>query len=214
MGGIKAKKSHILIVLTLIPLIVVAPRVYRQNQAQISQIGSTAFSVTNVVETFTKEDTAMAPALAILLNDLGSAIPYQYGKSYLNLVAKPIPRSIWSGKPIEFDTQIMRILFPKYAASGVGFAFSAISEPLVNFGVFGVVLFFVAIGFLNRLNFENLVTGNSTIRIFLNAWTSAFMFVMIRGNLSVDFQRAFFPLASGLIVLYFLYARDKTASPL
>lgn len=205
----KIKKSHFLIALILIPLIVVAPRVYRQSQDQITKIGSAAFSVTNIVDTLTQEDTAMAPTLAILLNDLGSNIPLQYGKSYLNLVAKPIPRTLWPGKPVEFDTQMMRILFPTYAASGVGFAFSAISEPLVNFGLIGVVLFFVGIGIFNRLNLERLTKVHSSVSIFFNAWIAGFMFVLIRGNLSVDFQRAVFPLVSGLVVLYFGHARRK-----
>ena len=205
----KVKKSHALIALILIPLIVVAPRVYRQSQDQLSNIGSAAFSVANIVDTFTHEDTAMAPTLSILLNDLGSKIPFQYGKSYLNLVAKPIPRALWPGKPVEFDTQMMRVLFPTYAASGVGFAFSAISEPLVNFGFIGVVFFFVGIGILNRFNLERLTKAQSSGRVFLNAWLAGFMFVLIRGNLSVDFQRAFFPLVSGLVVLYFHDARTK-----
>ncbi len=205
----KVKKSHALIALILIPLIVVAPRVYRQSQDQLSNIGSAAFSVANIVDTFTQEDTAMAPTLSILLNDLGSKIPFQYGKSYLNLVAKPVPRALWPGKPVEFDTQMMRVLFPTYAASGVGFAFSAISEPLVNFGFIGVVFFFVGIGILNRFNLERLTKAQSSGRVFLNAWLAGFMFVLIRGNLSVDFQRAFFPLVSGLVVLYFHDARTK-----
>lgn len=207
----KLKKSHILISLVLIPLIIVAPRVYRQSQDHVTKIRSAAFSFSNIVDTLTKEDTAMAPALAILLNDLGSNIPLQYGKSYLNLFTKPIPRTLWPGKPIEFDTQMMRILFPTYAASGVGFAFSAISEPLVNFGLIGVVLFFFGIGILNRFNLERLTNGRSSISVFLNAWLSGFMFVLIRGNLSVDFQRAVFPLVSGLVVLYFSDARRKKA---
>ena len=207
----KVKKSYVLIALILIPLIIVAPRVYRQSQDQINKIGTAAFSITNIVDTFTQEDTAMAPTLAILLSDLGSNIPLQYGKSYLNLVAKPIPRTLWPGKPVEFDTQIMRILFPKYAASGVGFAFSAISEPLVNFGLIGVVLFFIGIGILNRFNLERLIKGHSSASVFLNAWLAGFMFVLIRGNLSVDFQRAVLPLVSGLVVLYFGDARREKA---
>lgn len=205
----KVKKSYTLIAVLMIPILVVAPRVFRQSQDNLSSIGNVAFSITNITETLTKEDTAMAPTLAILLNNLGTNIPYQYGKSYINLIAKPVPRALWPGKPIEFDTQMMRVLFPAYAASGVGFAFSAISEPLVNFGLSGVVIFFVGIGILNRRNLERLISNKTSLSIFLNAWLAGFMFVLIRGNLSVDFQRAVFPLISGLFVLYFHGARAR-----
>lgn len=205
----KVKKGYVLLAAVLIPILVVAPRVYRQSQDQVSSIANAAFSMTNIVETFTKEDTAMAPTLSILIDNLGSDIPYQYGKSYINLVAKPIPRTLWPGKPIEFDTQMMRVLFPTYAASGVGFAFSAISEPLVNFGLIGVVFFFIGMGFMNRKLLGKLISSKDTVAIFLNAWLAGFMFILIRGNLSVDFQRAVFPLVSGLSVLYFNDARAR-----
>jgi hypothetical protein len=198
-----------IVAVIMVPILVVAPRVYRQSLGGITNIGLSAFSITHFTETFTKEDTAMAPSLAILMDNLGTSIPYQYGKSYINLVAKPVPRALWPGKPIEFDTQMMIILFPTYAASGVGFAFSAISEPLVNFGLTGVIVFFILIGIFNRRNLEKLINRRTGISIFLNAWLAGFMFILIRGNLSVDFQRAVFPIISGLIVLYFHNARAK-----
>lgn len=204
----KIKRRYLLVALFLVPILIVAPRVYRQSNADIANIGSSAFSINNITETFTKEDTAMAPALSILLNNLSTNIRYQYGLSYLNLVAKPIPRALWPGKPLEFDTQMMRVLFPKYAAAGVGFAFSAISEPLVNFGIFGVISFFFVLGLINRKMFGIMIQGSSAKSIFVNAWIAGFMFVLIRGNLSVDFQRALFPLISGFAVLHFQRNRD------
>ena len=197
----KINKKYILISILLIPILVVAPRMYRQSAVDLRGVGEKAFSVTNIADTFTKEDTAMSPALSILINNLGTNIPYQYGLSYFNLIAKPIPRTLWPGKPIEFDTQMMKVLFPKYAEQGVGFAFSAISEPLVNFGILGVVLFFIALGTINAKLLKRLRGTPSPLNLFLNAWIAGFMFVLIRGNLSVDFQRAVFPLFSGLIVL-------------
>jgi oligosaccharide repeat unit polymerase len=207
--NVKVKKIYIVVAIIIIPILIVAPRVLRQSQNDFATIGNAAFSVKNITETLTKEDTAMAPALAILLSNLGTNIPYMYGESYINLVAKPVPRALWPGKPIEFDTQMMRVLFPSYAASGVGFAFSAISEPLVNFGLTGVVVFFVGIGIFNRRNLEEMIKKRTSVSIFLNAWLAGFMFVLVRGNLSVDFQRAVFPIISGLIVLYFNDARAK-----
>jgi oligosaccharide repeat unit polymerase len=197
----KIKRTQIVIALILIPILVVAPRVYRQSATNISQVNGNVLSTANLLDTFTKEDTAMAPALSILVNNLGTNIKYQYGASYLNLIVKPIPRSIWVNKPIEFDSQMMRVLFPKYAAMGVGFAFSAISEPLVNFGIFGVLIFFFLLGFGTQKLAETLRSRPSSTLLFVNAWLAGFMFVLTRGNLSVDFQRALFPLLSGLIVL-------------
>ena len=197
----KISRIRIVMALLLIPILVVAPRVYRQSDYNFSQLSIKVLSGSNLLDTLTKEDTAMAPALSILINNLGTNINYQYGESYLNLIGKPIPRSIWPNKPLEFDTQIMKVLFPNYAAAGVGFAFSAISEPLVNFGVSGVLLFFFLLGFGNQKLLKTLRNRPTSTLLLINAWLAGFMFVLVRGNLSVDFQRALFPLLSGIIVL-------------
>lgn len=197
----KISRIRIVMALLLIPILIVAPRVYRQSTSNFSLVSINVLSGSNLLDTFTKEDTAMAPALSILINNLGTNINYQYGKSYLNLIGKPIPRSIWPNKPIEFDTQIMQVLFPSYAAKGTGFAFSAISEPLVNFGVSGVLLFFFLLGFGNQKLLMTLRNRQTSTLLLTNAWLASFMFVLVRGNLSVDFQRALFPLLSGIIVL-------------
>lgn len=192
-----ARKVNWKLVLLLLPFVVFLSVVPREIRGSIDGLSLTSiqFSLNkdNLVKTFTGEDLAMAPALSILLE---SNIPRLYGTSYLEMVTKPIPRSWWESKPIPLDTQLMFQLFP--SVRGSGFAFSSISEPYVNFGPAGVVVFFTLLGIFLRILLSSLYRRGG-IYIFLNAWTAAFMFYLMRGNLSMDIQRYLFPLTISLI---------------
>lgn len=186
-------------ILVLIPLLVVVPRIYRHSDAfSLSDIAS-GYSAASITETLTGLDTAMVPALTILRSQLGTNVDYQLGKSYLRGIFKPLPRAIWKNKPIEFDRQLNVALFPR-TSQQVGFSFSGLSEPLVNFGLIGVIAFFFILGKLeNRIiSFRKAIDLR---RIIILAWASGFMFILIRGNLSTDYQRLMFPLIPALIAI-------------
>lgn len=179
----------------LLPLIVVIPREARNSVVGLNtQNASQLFTKDTFLKTFSGEDLAMAPALSILI---GSESPRLNGSTYIGMLTKPIPRNLWSSKPIPIDTQMMFRLFPEVARY-TGFAFSALSEPYLNFGPIGVVLFFLLLGKLNSRLFKG-SSEKGGIYIYLNAWISAFMIYLIRGNLSMDIQRCAFPLMISLL---------------
>ena len=186
-----------LIILFLIPLMVVTPRIYRHADTFSLASIKNGYSISNITETVTGLDTAMVPALTILRSQLGVSIDYQLGKSYVKGLFKPLPRAIWKNKPMELDRQLNLTLFPR-TSQQVGFSFSGLSEPLVNFGLFGVITFFFVLGRLeNRItNFRKAINPHKIISL---AWVSGFMFILIRGNLSTDYQRLLFPLIPALI---------------
>lgn len=190
---------YVIPIILLIPLLIVAPRLYRHSELPIFSAIKQSYSLQNLSDTFTGLDTAMVPALTILRTQMGEDIQYQYGKSYIGALVKPIPRVVWNSKPIEIDRQLNEQLFPK-TSKQVGFSFSGISEPFVNFGIFGVMAFFFVMGKLNN-SLTNFTGGVNPRRVLTIAWVSGFMFILIRGNLTTDFQRLLFPLIPGLMVL-------------
>ena len=190
----------------LLPLIVVIPREARDSVVGLNtQTGSQLFTKNAFLKTFTGNDLAMAPAFSILI---GSESPRLNGSTYIGMLVKPIPRNLWPSKPIPIDTQMMFRLFPEVAPY-TGFAFSALSEPYLNFGPMGVVLFFLLLGKLNSRLFKG-ASKKGGIYIYLNAWISAFMIYLMRGNLSMDIQRCAFPLIISL--LPFLIFQKKKES--
>ena len=188
----------------LLPLIVVIPREARNSVAGLNtQTAKQMFTTATFLKTFSGEDLAMAPALSILIQSESTRL---YGSSYIGMLTKPIPRNLWPSKPIPIDTQIMFRIFPE-VAKHTGFAFSALSEPYLNFGAIGVVLFFFLFGKLNSRLFKG-ASERGGIYIYLNAWISAFTIYLMRGNLSMDIQRCAFPLIVSLLP-YLMFMRNK-----
>ena len=200
----KVKKFYILIALVLVPILVVAPRVFR-GSTEIVSAGSLVrgFDVKNILDTFTQEDLAMGPALSLLvLEKQNQNFDFLYGASYLNSLVKPIPRSLFPNKPIEFDSQINSLVFP-VESRFVGLSFSALSEPFVNFGYLGIFIFFYFVSKICQNLYIRVRDNPSILNILINSWVAGFTFVLIRGNLTTDIQRVAFPLITALIVYRF-----------
>jgi len=207
---VKVKKFNIVILLFLIPILVVSPRVFR-GSTEIVSAGSIVrgFDVKNILATFTQEDLAMAPALSLLVQEKQNQnFDFLYGTSYLNSLLKPIPRSFFPNKPIEFDSQINSLVFPVESRS-VGLSFSALSEPYVNFGYTGIFIFFYFLSKICQSLYIRVRDNPSILNILINSWVAGFTFVLIRGNLTTDFQRVAFPLLTALIV----YRFSKSTTP-
>jgi hypothetical protein len=153
-----------------------------------------AFTGNGIFESLGSYDSAMDIGLSIFLN---SQIALGLGKSYLASLTRPIPRAIWSGKPREIDIFLNETIFPAMSKN-VGISFSGFSEPIYNFGVFGIVLFGLLIGnFLSKIGF-NYCRCNLRNTV-LTALCAAFSFNLLRGNLSSSYSQLVFPFVSSLI---------------
>ena len=210
--SLKVKKIYVLISLVLIPILVVSPRVFRGSTEVISVKSLIqGFEMRNIIDTFTQEDLAMAPALSLLVEEKqNNNIEYFYGSSYLNSLAKPIPRSLFSNKSTEFDSQINSLVFP-VESRYVGLSFSALSEPYINFGYVGIILFFFFVSKICQSLYIRVGYMPTPLNILLNSWVAGFTFVLVRGNLTTDIQRLAFPLITALII-YFLSARTTSSA--
>lgn len=200
-GG-KVKWKMLAVVMLLLPIIISAPRAYRDSP-NLSEINSFEryYSSSTISDFLTAGDTAMAPTFSILLLNMNQKVDHMYGQSYFQALMKPIPRAIYPSKPMEFDNKLMLAIFPAYA-SFVGFSFSGLSEPYVNFGLIGVIVFFTLLGYISDFYLRR-TSALVEKSILINAWVAPFMFILSRGNLTTDIHRLLFPLLSTLIVLRF-----------
>ena len=198
--GLKLKRTHLVAALLIFPLLINLPRDFRENQSLRSSVNiQKYYSLESVRTLFSVGDTSMAPTFSILLGEMGNNLDFVYGASYLKALAKPIPRSLFTEKPIEFDNTLNEKIFPSYSRF-VKFSFSGLSEPFVNFGLTGIVFFFGFIGYISRYFQRNSIFVNENA-ILVNAWVAGFMFIVARGNLTTDIHRLLFPLIATLFVI-------------
>jgi hypothetical protein len=69
--------------------------------------------------------------------------PLEYGTTYLAPGTKPIPRSVWEGKPLGGNSRLTETILPGVLAVGFSRAASAVTEGYLNFGPVGPALVYV-----------------------------------------------------------------------
>lgn len=155
-------------------------------------------------------DTAMLPDLAIEIQYVPRVLPFQMGATYVEMLARPIPRAVWPEKPREADNQLMAVIWPQLVGV-VGFAFSIFGEPYLNFGLAGVGIVLFLYGVISRVVLEWLYLSNrSPLAWGLLAMWTPFVIIYLRGGFGVDFQRQAMMLLPYIAVL-FVAARSHAA---
>jgi hypothetical protein len=101
-------------------------------------------------------DTEMAPVLAAALTQIPTKLHYTYGRTILgDLVARPIPRALWSDKPEPPRDKLIRSLWPvERKKGGINPEFSVLLYFFWDFGIPGVVVGMLLFGVGARALFE------------------------------------------------------------
>jgi hypothetical protein len=101
-------------------------------------------------------DTEMAPVLAAALAQIPKKLHYTYGRTILgDLVARPIPRALWSDKPEPPRDKLISSLWPvERKKGGINPEFSVLLYFFWDFGIPGVVVGMLLFGVGARALFE------------------------------------------------------------
>lgn len=195
---------------------IIAPRVWRVELAEGGGLGDAlarAFSPKEFLGDFAGGlDTAMADAFAVQLRAMNSGlIQLTGGSTYLSTLSAPVPRAIWADKPRSVDTLLNTTLFPSTAAQGTGFSFGIYSEPVLNFGVVGLVLVLFFFGVFLQFVRSGLRSSNF-YAFFASAAFTGYVFAIVRGSLSFDLQRYLITVGPALIVVWMLRERSRRFS--
>jgi hypothetical protein len=104
----------------------------------------------------TGPDSEMAPVLAAALNVIPRELPHTYGATIFgDLVARPIPRSMWPTKPDPPRDKLIATLWPTESARGsVNVEFSVLLYFYWDFGMIGVVIGLTTFGVGARWLYE------------------------------------------------------------
>jgi hypothetical protein len=157
----------------------------------------------------------MAPALAAALSVIPSELHYRYGGAiFEDLVARPIPRSLWSGKPLPPKREVIAKLWPVESARGtIQPEFSALLYFYWDFGVIGVFVGMAAYGIGARLLYEfyrhRAHRLSVTVVYALLLW---FVVIGLRDSPVDTIMRAFFMVAPAIVIFRFARQRERAAS--
>lgn len=174
---------------------VVAPLHYRNvgsGQASPTEAIVRAFAQPGqgIQAFFEGADTAMVDDLAVELQFVPDIAGFRYGATYLEALTRPVPRALWPAKPQAADVELMQLIWPTFAREHVGFAFSLLGEPYLNWGLPGVALICAILGVTWRglwTWFTRAPHNPLVMTLYALAWP--FVFVYMRGGLGVDYPR-------------------------
>lgn len=147
-------------------------------------------------------DTAMIDAFAHQVAEQASGqLPLTDGSTYVAALGAAIPRAWWTDKPQTVDTLLNQALFPDTAARSIGFSFGVYSEPYLNFGFLGVVIFCAFLGTAFAMIDNLLAKDLGVFTLSLCALVVGSLFPIVRGSLTFDSQRLLIP-AIPIVLVY------------
>jgi ABC-type amino acid transport system permease subunit len=157
----------------------------------------------------TGPDTEMAATFALALSVVPEQLPYTYGTTiFRDLVVRPIPRSLWSGKPQVPRNELKAVLWPQEYANGtINPEFSVLLYFYWDFGLLGVIVGMAAYGIGARYLYEYFVRhGDQTYAQVLYSLALWFVVIGLRDSPVDTIMRAAFVVAP--VWLLFRLARS------
>lgn len=113
-------------------------------------------------------------------------LDFQYGKTFANLLVKPIPSAIWEGKPRGAGKIITESLYPKAQSLNVRIAPSLLGELYLNFHLAGVIAGMFLFGVFCKALYSLLIRSyESKNMVLLYAFSLPFVLSELRGDFSV-----------------------------
>ena len=164
-----------------------------------------AFTYKKVVENFDQ---------LIRVKDIVKYVPekleYQYGKTFFNLLLKPIPSRIWPEKPQGAGYYVTKSLYPKHFAANASIATSLLGELYLNFHIIGIVFGMFVFGFVVSGLYKFLVLNSPNFyAVILYSLCFPYFFSELRGDFAVVTSFWIFELIFLIIALNYVSKKEK-----
>ncbi len=136
---------------------------------------------------------------------------FQYGKTFLNLLVKPIPSAIWEGKPQGAGQIITKHIYPKAYSLNVTVAPSILGELYLNFYLLGVILGFLIFGVFCKALYVFLIRNyKNKNAIMVYSICLPYIFSELRGDFTIVTSFLIFNLIFLIIALNYLSIKRFT----
>jgi hypothetical protein len=178
----------------------------RQAQTTGSVVSRIAKEPSRIFEPVTHgDDAAEMPALAAALTVVPSELEHTYGTSLFgDLVTRPVPRSLWAGKPLPPREEVISTLWPRlYALHAANPEFTVLLTFYMDFGYAGVLFGLMGFGLVARLLFAYYDAHRGRIGAKL-IYASAVPFMVggVRDSAVDTITRAAFVVLPLMVVVY------------
>ncbi len=126
--------------------------------------------------------------LSAVIRDTPSSQPYLYGKTYIPLLTKAIPRMIWRGKPIEDlgNRWAVKYGFLSENDTTTSYNLPWLVEMYMNGGTVGVVIVMLVLGIAFRFLWLRIISVSIGAATYATGLVIAQALVFVESNLSMQ----------------------------
>ena len=205
------KKIHsfpVVVMSTLLILFLVVYGQYRDFTAQNYKIKKAGFNVKiGLLSTYSYfighfDQLRHVKDVVIAVPD---QLDFQVGKTFLNLLVKPIPSAIWKNKPRGAGQIVTKYLYPQAYNLKVTVAPSLLAELYLNFHIIGVILGFFLFGiFCKTLYYFLIKNDQNKNAVILYSICLPYVFSELRGDFAIVTSFLIFNLIFSFVALNYI----------
>lgn len=131
--------------------------------------------------TTTTEDQNMLDGFIMVLQVYPHELDFQYGSEHLEILMRPIPRSLWPGKPVGGYVNKLGLNDGSYQGT-VGISQSIYGTFYGEGGTWGIIIFSILYGFLFVKIFRYSTKYSSDMRFLIKGIVFASLIPLLRGG--------------------------------
>lgn len=163
---------------------------------------ASSLTITGVLDnTVGSRSFADLVTFAHVIRAVPAQVPLQLGKTYSDLIFGPIPRSWWPNKPVPIGKEVGLLFFEQEGAVPPSMA----AEAYLNFHLPGVIVAFMAFGFISRVLYEYLLANRQNILVVgTYAFLVIFVFKFTNSDFVINMGQLVARAAPLLIAAYFV----------
>ena len=179
--------------------------------------GATLRNPASILEPVTRgADAEMAPALAAVLQVIPDEVGYMEGGGTVgDLLTRPIPRQLWSAKPLSPRETVISHVWPREYRAGVANPeFSVLLYFYLDFALPGVIVGMACFGIMARVIYEyhRAHPRNSAVSLIYSLCLPIIVFGL-RDSPVDTFVRAVFLVAPVIVILRYASIDGRPAAP-
>lgn len=137
-------------------------------------------------------------------------LDFQMGKTFFNLLIKPIPSVIWENKPTGAGHLVTKYIYPKAFSLNVTVAPSLLAELYLNFHLIGIIIGFYIFGVLCKTLYDFLIKNyKNKNAVILYSISLPYVFNELRGDFSIVTSFLIFNLFFSFIALNYISKKTR-----
>jgi hypothetical protein len=142
---VEASVLALSVIVFAVAFVTVRTHTYARHGVDVEVLEDEEWDTATISQKYFRDQNYL-DTFAVLIDDMPTRFPFQYGRTFAYLAAFPIPRKIWPDKPPAYEGRLYADVYFQGSGRPPGFA----GVMYMNFHFLGIVIGFALLGQLHR----------------------------------------------------------------